>query len=131
MFIKDFRNLRYCLQACKFLPGEELVQMEAQEAVDKLRIMVKVLGTFKAQYFDYKQLTAVETPDNPWRFQNSALFLRLDAFLERCHDMLDVQQTCLQVTIKHSLKFWERDMCCCRFCSFQVRRCMMTSIITN
>lgn len=77
--------------------------MEAQEAVDKLRVMVKVLGTFKTQYFDYKQLTVAETPDNPWRFQNSALFLRLDAFLERCHDMLDVQQTFLQVTIKCSL----------------------------
>lgn len=71
--------------------------MEPQEAVDKLRTMLKILGVFKTQYFRYKQKTVVETPDNPWQFQNSALFLRLDAFLERCHDMLDVQQTCLQV----------------------------------
>jgi len=32
----------------------------------------------------------------PWRFQNSALFARLDSFLERCHDILDLTQTVLQ-----------------------------------
>lgn len=90
-------------QACKFLPGEELIQMEPQEAIDKLRTMLKVLGDFKTQYFNYKRKTVSETPDNPWQFQNSALFLRLDAFLERCHDMLDVQQTCLQVDIARTI----------------------------
>lgn len=39
---------------------------------------------------------AEECPDNPWRFQNSALFSRLDAFLERCHDVLDLSQTAVQ-----------------------------------
>ncbi|CAD7696266.1 unnamed protein product [Ostreobium quekettii] len=84
------------MQARKFLPGEELIQMEPNEAIEKLRLMLKVLGTFKSHYFDYKARTSTETPENPWKFQNSALFSRLDAFLERCHDMLDVQSTCLQ-----------------------------------
>jgi dynein heavy chain len=30
------------------------------------------------------------------RFQNSALFSRLDGFLERCHDVLDLMQTIVQ-----------------------------------
>ena len=37
-----------------------------------------------------------ETPKNPWKFQNAALFARLDAFLERCHDILDLTKTVLQ-----------------------------------
>jgi dynein heavy chain len=37
-----------------------------------------------------------DTPDNPWKFQNSSLFGRLDSFLERCHDMTDLMATALQ-----------------------------------
>eukprot|EP00891_Asterochloris_glomerata_P002883 jgi/Astpho2/2883/Aster-01037 len=84
------------MQACKFTPGPELMQMEPQEAVDKLRLTLKVLGTFKSFYFDYKSRSMSETPTNPWKFQNSALFSRLDGFLERCHDLLDLSQTTLQ-----------------------------------
>lgn len=29
-------------------------------------------------------------------FQNNALFMRLDSFLERCHDILDLTQTIVQ-----------------------------------
>ena len=55
-----------------------------------------MLGTFKSYYFDYKARSATETPENPWRFQNSALFSRLDSYLERCHDILDLTQTVVQ-----------------------------------
>ena len=37
-----------------------------------------------------------EVPQNPWRIQNTALFPRLDAFLERCHDLLDLCKTVVQ-----------------------------------
>lgn len=30
------------------------------------------------------------------RIQNNALFMRLDSFLERCHDILDLTQTIVQ-----------------------------------
>ena len=53
----------------------------------------QVCITFKTTYFDYKARGASECPSNPWRFQNSALFARLDCFLERCHDVLDIMQT--------------------------------------
>ncbi len=42
---------------------------------------------FKSAYFEYKARASVECPENPWRVQNSALFGRLDRFLERCHDV--------------------------------------------
>lgn len=85
-------------QARKFVPGPELLQMDPNEAVDKLRLALKVLGSFKSFYFAYKAASAQDCPANPWRFQNSLLFGRLDAFMERCHDMLDFQSTCLQVS---------------------------------
>lgn len=56
----------------------------------------QVLGSFKTAYFDYKAKAAVECPSNPWRVQNNAIFERIDAFLERCHDVLDLTTTIAQ-----------------------------------
>ena len=84
------------MQACKFVQGEEIFKIDPQEAVDRLKMTLNICGTFKSYYFDYKSKTTHETPDNPWRFQNSAIFARLDSFLERCHDILDLCQTFLQ-----------------------------------
>eukprot|EP00232_Nephroselmis_pyriformis_P019075 CAMPEP_0182900652 /NCGR_PEP_ID=MMETSP0034_2-20130328/28990_1 /TAXON_ID=156128 /ORGANISM="Nephroselmis pyriformis, Strain CCMP717" /LENGTH=4527 /DNA_ID=CAMNT_0025034901 /DNA_START=131 /DNA_END=13711 /DNA_ORIENTATION=+ len=84
------------MQACKFVAGDEIFKVEPHEAVEKLKTTLRVCGAFKSYYFDYKTKTTTETPDNPWRFQNSALFARLDSFLERCHDILDLTQTVLQ-----------------------------------
>eukprot|EP00878_Enallax_costatus_P014708 GHUV01015385.1.p1 GENE.GHUV01015385.1~~GHUV01015385.1.p1 ORF type:complete len:890 (+),score=327.73 GHUV01015385.1:1824-4493(+) len=84
------------MQACKFVPGAELLHMEPDEACDKLRMTLKVLGSFKSHYFAYKAASAAECPDNPWRFQNSLIFGRLDTFLERCADIMELQSTCVQ-----------------------------------
>lgn len=56
----------------------------------------QVLGSFKTTYFDYKAKAAAECPANSWRVQNNAVFVRLDAFLERCHEVLDITQTIAQ-----------------------------------
>ena len=85
-------------QAQNFVSGESLFENieEPQEAVENLKTCLKNCVTFKSTYFDYKSQAAEECPSNPWRFQNSALFVRLDTFLERCHDVLDLMQTILQ-----------------------------------
>ncbi|KAL6747291.1 flagellar outer dynein arm heavy chain beta [Haematococcus lacustris] len=84
------------MQACKYVPGSELLQTEPSEAVDKLRLTLRVLGAFKNYYFEYRTLSLTDTPANPWKFQNSSLFSRLDTFMERCHDMMDMMSTCVQ-----------------------------------
>lgn len=53
-------------------------------------------GAFKSVYFEYKARANDECPSKPWRIQNNALFMRLDSFLERCHDILDLTQTIVQ-----------------------------------
>ncbi len=60
-------------------------------------------GTFKSVYFDYKSRANNEVPSNPWRIQNTALFPRLDSFLERCHDLLDLCKTVVQVRFSFSI----------------------------
>ena len=83
-------------QARSYVNPEQLFEMEPQEAVDRLLVTLKVCGTFKSVYFDYKSRANNEVPSNPWRLVNTALFPRLDAFLERCHDLLDLCKTIVQ-----------------------------------
>jgi len=83
-------------QACKFISGETIFSMEPQEAVEALATCIKVCITFKDVYLKYQAKSQIECPGSPWKFQNSALFARLDSFLERCHDVLDLMQTTVQ-----------------------------------
>ena len=84
-------------QATKYISGEQIFAMieaeEAYNAVNMLKTTLNVCGNFKATYFDYKATANAECPANPWKIQNNALFMRLDSFLERCHDILDLTQT--------------------------------------
>lgn len=103
MCLQQFLNIP---QACKYVPGHELLQMDPNEACDKLRTTLKVLGSFKSHYFTYKAISAQECTSSPWRFQNSIIFGRLDTFLERCADMMELQSTCLQVSRPYGL-YWQ------------------------
>lgn len=76
--------------------------MDPNDACEKLRLVLKVLGGFKLQYLAYKSASAAECSANPWRFQNSIVFGRLDTFMERCADLLELQSTCMQVSVLHA-----------------------------
>jgi len=83
-------------QARNYIDGPELFNMEPKEAVEKLVYTLRVCSEFKSVYFEYNTKASIECPSNPWKFQNSALFPRLDAFLERCYDLLDLTKTVTQ-----------------------------------
>jgi dynein heavy chain, axonemal len=87
-------------QACSFMSGKQLFQLleeeESNEALNKLKTTLRVCGQFKATYFDYRDTANAECPSNQWRIQNNAMFMRLDAFLERVHDVLELTQTIIQ-----------------------------------
>ncbi|CAM9536900.1 unnamed protein product [Discosporangium mesarthrocarpum] len=87
-------------QAKLFLSGEAIFRLieeeQSRKAIDMLKGALQVMGRFKTVYFSYKARASSECPSNPWRAQNNALFARLDAFLERCHDALDLTQTIVQ-----------------------------------
>eukprot|EP00937_MAST-01D_sp_MAST-1D-sp2_P001625 g1625.t1 len=87
-------------QARKFISSEEIFDLiedeNANAGVEKIKTIILVLQNFQSTYFDYKAKAAKECPDNPWRVQNSALFKRLEAFQDRCQDLLE-----LLITIVH------------------------------
>jgi dynein heavy chain len=90
-------------QACAFINGETIFALvEAEEthlAVEQIKTCLKVCTSFKRTYFMYKDTANAECPANPWRIQNNALFMRLDSFLERCSDILDLTQTIVQFSL--------------------------------
>jgi dynein heavy chain len=86
-------------QATRYLNGDAIFELieagETQTAVKMLQTVLRIFGKFKSIYFEYKIKAGVDCPDNPWSVQNNAVFIRLDTFLERCHDILDFSQTIL------------------------------------
>eukprot|EP00906_Rhabdomonas_costata_P031045 RCo043881 len=71
---------------------EDILTIDPEDAIGKLSTVLFVCGHFKSVYFHYKSKVSAEAK-NPWKFQNVALFSRLDSFLERCHDVLDMLET--------------------------------------
>ena len=73
-------------KATAFVTGDRLFEMmdsgESMAAVECLRTLLRVLGGFKASYFDYKARSVVEVPENPWTASNNACFKRLDKVYE-------------------------------------------------
>jgi hypothetical protein len=69
---------------------------ETNKALEKLETVLHVCASFKSAFFDYKARANTECSQNQWRIQNNALFVRLDAFLERCHDVVELTKTILQ-----------------------------------
>ena len=84
-------------QATSYLEGDALFDLidagDTSIVVKKLEATLRVMGIFKSVYFEYKSRTSLECPENAWKIQNNAIFVRLDGFLERCHDFLDLTQT--------------------------------------
>ena len=89
-------------QACIYLNGDSIFELietgETHTAVKMLKIALNVFGKFKTIYLEYKAKTIKECSNNPWNVQNNAVFVRLDSFLERCHDILDFAQTIMMFT---------------------------------
>jgi len=87
----------------RFLTGknvtETLLDENAPTMVGKLQTLLRVAGDFKLVYFRYKAIAATECPSSPWRISNTALFSRLDTFLERCHDVLEI--THVVISFRH------------------------------
>lgn len=78
---------------CGDLIMEAVCAEDSSAALQLLENGIRCIGKFKAAYFEYKELSVLECPENPWRMQNNAVFVRLDGFLERCHDVLEMAET--------------------------------------
>jgi dynein heavy chain, axonemal len=61
------------------------------EAHNCLSLCIDVCARFKEAYFDYKAKSK-----NQWKITTNALFVRLDAFSERCQDIMHLTGTIMQ-----------------------------------
>jgi dynein heavy chain len=64
---------------------------EEKEACTKLQTVIDICVKFKDIYFEYKAKA-----NGGWKLTINALFVRLDSFLERCHDILHLTNTIVQ-----------------------------------
>jgi len=84
-------------QACRYVSGEQIFALidsdESTKAIEQIRATYTVCESFKIAYFEYKRKAAEQCPGNPWKIQNNAIFSRLDLFLERCHEALEITKT--------------------------------------
>ena len=87
-------------KAREFASGEAIFGMidadDASLAVQKLKAILRVCAAFKSTFFDFKSKCSEQCPGNAWLIPNNALFMRLDSFVERCQDVLDLTQTIVQ-----------------------------------
>jgi len=90
-------------QACNFMEQDgSKWHAEPSVSVTRLKRIIQQVLDFKEAYFVYRHKSNKVCPEIPWNFQSSALFGRLDSFLERCHDVLDLVQTLTQFrTLEH------------------------------
>lgn len=61
---------------------------EVSMGCEKLQQTIDACSHFKEVYFDYKSKSKGE-----WRFPPNSLFIRLDSFIERCYDILNISST--------------------------------------
>ena len=84
-------------QACKYLSGKDIFEMITNEesgiACDKLGLILDIIAKFKEAFFEYKNLAK-----DSWNITTNALFVRLDAFSERCQDIQHLTTTIVQFT---------------------------------
>jgi hypothetical protein len=95
------------LSVCFEKLGNNIIQLATSEITGKsmlsdttpqsellLRQAVMVCAILRTVFIDYRQKSELDrSGSNPWKIQESAVFARLDLFLERCHDILDLLET--------------------------------------
>jgi dynein heavy chain len=70
---------------------EAIAAENPAEAHGCLATCIEVCASFKEAYFDYKAKSK-----NQWKITTNALFVRLDAFSERCQDIMHLTGTIMQ-----------------------------------
>ncbi|KAI8900476.1 dynein heavy chain and region D6 of dynein motor-domain-containing protein [Globomyces pollinis-pini] len=72
----------------------ELFTGEPEEAAERLRVVLRVCNAFKATYYDSKAQTTHTS--RPWNFDSKLVFARLDKFLVRVQQILDLFDTIME-----------------------------------
>lgn len=109
-YSKDFRIMNLLKEICNSLieqslhhiSGEQIFALvdndETSTALKDLETVKTTCNKFKQAYCDFKGIASKRCPENPIRVQNNVVFQRLDCFLDRCQDIIDMLETHTQFT---------------------------------
>ena len=81
-------------QARSFIQPSELFSNEPEEAAERIKTVMKVCQQFKDTYAEYKAKT-VDT-ERPWNFDSKLVFSRLDKFLLRVENIMELFDTIIE-----------------------------------
>lgn len=81
-------------QARTFISPSELFSTEPEEAAERIKLVLRVCDAFKQTYVEAKAKT-LETP-HPWSFDAKLVFGRLDKFLARVNQILNLFDTIIE-----------------------------------
>ncbi|KAJ3220317.1 hypothetical protein HK099_004389 [Clydaea vesicula] len=81
-------------QARNYIQPAELFTAEPEEAAERLRLVLKITESFKETYFEAKN-TTLDT-EHPWNFDTKLVFNRLDKFLIRVSQILELFDTIIE-----------------------------------
>jgi dynein heavy chain len=88
-------------KALYHVPSDEIIRSiqdkeTVQDACKKLQTTIDVCAKFKDSFFHFKSLSKNSNNGQGWGLPMNALFIRLDSFLERCHDIMHITDTIVQ-----------------------------------
>ena len=93
--------------------GQELLQMEAAEALDKLQLALRVIAAFLASMDEYRARSIRTVPGNPWRYSASAVCGHLDIFRQRLMDLQAMAGTAAQYARLERIEIGGSQVGCC------------------
>ena len=81
-------------QARNFISPAELFTSEPEEASERLKVVIRICDAFKNTYLDTKASTLESS--RPWNFDSKIVFGRLDKFLIRVQQILELFTTIIE-----------------------------------
>ncbi|KAJ3128700.1 hypothetical protein HK098_003691 [Nowakowskiella sp. JEL0407] len=81
-------------QARSFIQPSEIFSSEPEEAAERIRLVLKVCEAFKSSYYECKAKTSQSA--RPWNFDSKLVFGRLDTFLVRVQQILELFETIIE-----------------------------------
>ncbi|XP_051008480.1 dynein axonemal heavy chain 11 [Acomys russatus] len=108
VLLQEFCNL-FIDQARAYLSPEELLRGEIEDALEKVRVAVGILKTFRNSFFKYQKGWTHYFTGNaerrPWDFQAHLVFGRFNKFLDRLVKIEDIFVTILEFEKLERLEF--------------------------
>ncbi|KAJ3158178.1 hypothetical protein HDU86_003133 [Geranomyces michiganensis] len=81
-------------QARNFINPSELFSSEPEEAAERLKVVIRVCNAFQDTLYDAKAQMA--DSKRPWNFDTKLVFLRLDKFLGRVQQIVELFDTIIE-----------------------------------